>query len=619
MENKPNSSNLGVVVAVRGSVVDIRFDAHLPPIYSLLHAKEAKVAIEVLAQLDAHTVRGIALTPTEGLARGNSVEDTGGELKAPVGKEILSRMFDVFGNAIDRLPAPVNVQWRTVHRSPPPLTQRSTKSEIFETGIKAIDVLVPLERGGKGGLFGGAGVGKTVLLTEMIHNMIEHQKGVSIFCGIGERCREGEELYRDMKAAGVLPNMVMVFGQMNEPPGSRFRVGHAALTMAEYFRDDEHRDVLLLVDNIFRFIQAGMEVSGLLGQMPSRLGYQPTMGTELSGLEERIANTDTGAITSIQAVYVPADDLTDPAAVHTFSHLSTSIVLSRKRASQGLFPAIDLLQSSSKMATPGIVGERHYLLAQEIRRTLAQYEDLKDIISMLGLEQLAPEDRNIVARARRLERFLTQPFFATEQFSGIKGKLVSLKDSLDGCERILRDEFKDYPESALYMIGAIDEAKEKFKPPAAKSDSGAKAASKPDAKPATDSNPDAKPDPKHATDSKPDGKADEKPAADSKPDAKADAKPAPDSKRDAKADGNPGSDSKPDAKPATDSKPDAKPDPKPAADSKPDRKPDVKPAADSKPEAKDSPKAGADSKPGPQAKPTSEPEVAHAATGAHES
>jgi F-type H+-transporting ATPase subunit beta len=464
MENKTRPSNLGAVVSVRGSVVDVRFDAHLPPIYSLLQARDGKIAIEVLSQLDAHRVRGIALTPTEGLARGAPVEDTGGQLKAPVGKGILSRMFDVFGKAIDRQAAPADVQWRNVHRAPPPLARRSTKSEVFETGIKVIDVLAPLERGGKAGLFGGAGVGKTVLLTEMIHNMIERQKGVSVFCGIGERCREGEELYRGMKAAGVLPNMVMVYGQMNEPPGSRFRVGLTALTMAEYFRDDEHRDVLLLIDNIFRFIQAGMEVSGLMGQMPSRLGYQPTMGTELSGVEERIANTDTGAITSIQAVYVPADDLTDPAAVQTFSHLSTSIVLSRKRASQGLYPAIDLLQSSSKMATPGIVGDRHYRLAQEIRRTLAQYEDLKDIIAMLGLEQLAPEDRNVVARARRLERFLTQPFFATEQFSGIKGKMVGLKDSLDGCERILRDEFKDYPESALYMIGAIDEAKAKAKP-----------------------------------------------------------------------------------------------------------------------------------------------------------
>ena len=445
---------------MRGSVVDVRFDQGLPSINSVLHAgADEQIVIEVMAQLDARRVRGIALTATQGLARGMPVRDTGGPLKAPVGKAIISRMFDVFGHAIDRQPAPSDVQWRSVHRAPPPLSDRSTKSEIFETGIKAIDVLVPLERGGKAGLFGGAGVGKTVLLTEMIHNMIGHQKGMSIFCGIGERCREGEELYGDMKQAGVLQNMVMVYGQMNEPPGSRFLVGHAALTMAEYFRDDEHRDVLLLIDNIFRFIQAGMEVSGLLGQMPSRLGYQPTMTTELSGLEERIANTQAGAITSIQAVYVPADDLTDPAAVHVFSHLSASIVLSRKRASEGLYPAMDLLQSSSKMATAGIVGERHYNLAQEIRRTMGEYEALKDIVAMLGLEQLSPEDRNIVARARRLERFMTQPFFTTEQFSGIKGKLVSLKDSLDGCERILRDEFKDYPESALYMIGAIDEAK----------------------------------------------------------------------------------------------------------------------------------------------------------------
>ncbi len=320
-------------------------------------------------------------------------------------------------------------------------------------------MLVPLERGGKAGLFGGAGVGKTVLLTEMIHNMVGHHDGVSIFCGIGERCREGEELYHDMQEAGVLPNMVMMFGQMNEPPGSRFRVGHAALTMAEYFRDDEHRDVLLLMDNIFRFIQAGSEVSGLMGQMPSRLGYQPTLSTELSTLEERIANTDNGAITSIQAVYVPADDFTDPAAVHTFSHLSASIVLSRKRASEGLFPAIDPLKSSSKMATPGIVGERHYQIAQAIRRTLAQYADLKDIIAMLGMEQLSAEDRAVVGRARRLERFLTQPFFTTGQFSGMAGRLVPLATALDGCERILNDEFKDVPESALYMIGGVDEVK----------------------------------------------------------------------------------------------------------------------------------------------------------------
>ena len=458
-------TNVGTVVSVRGSVVDVRFDGKLPPIHSVLRAGDKKeIVIEVLEQRDARHLRGIALTPTQGLARGTEVEDTGGPLRVPVGKAVLSRMFDVFGHTLDRGAPLSGVQWRSVHRASPPLAARSTKSEVFETGIKVIDVLVPLERGGKAGLFGGAGVGKTVLLTEMIHNMIGHQKGISIFCGIGERCREGEELYRDMSAAGVLPNMVMVFGQMNEPPGSRFRVGFAALTMAEYFRDDEHRDVLLLIDNIFRFIQAGMEVSGLMGQMPSRLGYQPTMGTELSGLEERIANTDSGAITSIQAVYVPADDFTDPAAVHAFSHLSASIVLSRKRASEGLFPAIDPLQSSSKMATAGIVGERHYALAQEIRRTLAQYAELKDIIAMLGLEQLSPDDRKVVGRARRLERFLTQPFFTTEQFTGMKGQMVPLKDALDGCERILRDEFKDYPESALYMIGAIGEARKPATP-----------------------------------------------------------------------------------------------------------------------------------------------------------
>jgi F-type H+-transporting ATPase subunit beta len=459
-----DAPNTGVVVSVRGSVVDMRFSGVLPAIYTLLRTgNDQQIAIEVLAQRDAHHLRGIALTPTQGLARGMPVQDTGGPLRAPVGKPILSRMLDVFGNTIDRELALDGVQWRSVHQQPPSLARRSTTSAVFETGIKTIDVLTPLERGGKAGLFGGAGVGKTVLLTELIHNMVGHQEGVSIFCGIGERSREGEELYREMKAAGVLPSMVMIFAQMNEPPGARFRVGHAALTMAEYFRDDEHRDVLLLIDNIFRFIQAGSEVSGLMGQMPSRLGYQPTMGTELSALEERIANTDSGAITSIQAVYVPADDFTDPAAVHTFSHLSASIVLSRKRASEGLFPAIDPLQSSSKMVTPGIVGERHYALAQAIRSTLAQYAELKDIIAMLGLEQLSSEDRKVVARARRLERFLTQPFFTTEQFTNLTGKLVSLEDGLDGCERILNDEFKDLPESALYMIGAVDEAHAKVK------------------------------------------------------------------------------------------------------------------------------------------------------------
>jgi F-type H+-transporting ATPase subunit beta len=462
-------SHRGQISSVRGSIIDVYFGDYLPPIHSeLITGANKQIIIEVLAHQDAQHIRGIALTPTQGLARGMTVEDAGAPLKAPVGKGTLSRMFDVFGQPIDHEGELTDIEWRSVHNEPPSLTERSTQSEIFATGIKVIDVLVPLERGGKAGLFGGAGVGKTVLLTEIIHNMVGKQKGVSIFCGIGERCREGEELYREMKEAGVLPNMVMVFGQMNEPPGSRFRVGHVALTMAEYFRDDEHRDVLLLIDNIFRFIQAGSEISGLMGQMPSRLGYQPTMATELASLEERIANTENGAITSIQAVYVPADDFTDPAAVHTFSHLSASIVLSRQRASEGLFPAIDPLQSNSKMATPGIVGERHYRLAQDVRKTLAQYSELKDIIAMLGLEQLAPADRAVVGRARRLERFLTQPFFTTEQFTGLSGKLVSLEDALDGCERILNDEFKDYPESALYMIGAIDEATVKMKAAAGK-------------------------------------------------------------------------------------------------------------------------------------------------------
>jgi F-type H+-transporting ATPase subunit beta len=452
----------GVVVSVRGSVVDVRFDGPLPPLHSVLRTgPDGRIVIEVLDHPAPHRIRGIALTPTQGLATGEAVTDTGRPLQAPVGRGVLSRMFDVFGNPIDDGAPVADVEWRSIHRSPPPLTRQSTHPEIFITGIKVIDLLAPLERGGKAGLFGGAGVGKTVLLTELIHNMVGHHQGVSIFCGIGERSREGEELYRDMKAAGVLPGMAMVYGQMNEPSGCRFEVGHVALTMAEYFRDDERRDVLLLIDNIYRFIQAGSEVSGLMGRLPSRLGYQPTLSTELSALEERIANTDTGAITSIQAVYVPADDFTDPAAVHTFSHLSTSIVLSRKRAGEGLFPAVDPLQSNSKMCAPGIVGASHHRLAQEARRTLAQYEDLKDIIAMLGLDQLSQEDRATVFRARKLERFLTQPFYTTGDFTGMSGRTVSLNDTLDGCERILRDEFSDLSESAFYMIGAVDEARRK--------------------------------------------------------------------------------------------------------------------------------------------------------------
>ncbi|PKG99595.1 F0F1 ATP synthase subunit beta [Paraglaciecola sp. MB-3u-78] len=459
MQNEDIGTHVGTVISVRGSVVDVKFAKNLPHIHDILYATDKKIVLEVMAQLSINKVRAIALTPTQGLARGMVVKASGSPLAAPIGKNILSRMFDVFGNPIDGGSMPEGVRWKNVHQAPPPLVDRSTSSEIFTTGIKIVDVLAPIERGGKAGLFGGAGVGKTVLLTEMIHNMIGHHKGVSIFCGIGERCREGEELYREMAQAGVLENMVMLFGQMNEPPGSRFRIGHCALTMAEYFRDEEHRDVLLLIDNIFRFIQAGSEVSGLMGQMPSRMGYQPTLGTELSALEERIANTKNGAITSIQAVYVPADDFTDPAAVHTFSHLSASLVLSRKRASEGLYPAVDPLQSNSKMTTASIVGERHFALAHQIKQVFAQYDELKDIIAMLGLEQLSIQDRDIVKRARRLERFFTQPFFTTAQFSSAEGKFVTLEQSLDGCERILKGEFNHYPEKSLYMIGAINEAK----------------------------------------------------------------------------------------------------------------------------------------------------------------
>jgi F-type H+-transporting ATPase subunit beta len=459
-------TNQGVVTSIRGSVVDIRFPpGKVPAIQNLLSTGEnGNIRIEVMTQLNTEVVRGISLTPTQGLARGATVIDTNAPLMVPVGKQLLGRVYNVFGETIDEGPPADMSALRPVHGTRIPLSQQSTVSKIFETGIKAVDVLCPLERGGKAGLFGGAGVGKTVLLMEMIHNMVGQHEGISLFCGIGERCREGEELYREMQDAGVLGNTVMVFGQMNEPPGARFRVGHTGLTMAEYFRDDERQDVLLLIDNIFRFIQAGQEVSGLMGLLPSRLGYQPTLASDLAKLEERICNTTTGAITSIQAVYVPADDFTDPSASHTFSHLTATIVLSRKRTSEGFYPAVDILQSNSKMLMPTIAGERHYRIAQEIRRNLTIYEELKDIIAMLGINELSREDQKTVFRARRLERFFTQPFHVTEQFIGKEGRVVPLEAALNGCERILNDEFADYPESALYMIGTVDEAKKKEEP-----------------------------------------------------------------------------------------------------------------------------------------------------------
>ncbi len=448
----------GRIAAIRGGVVDVAFDGPVPKVHDLLRAGD--VALEVAALIGDGLVRAMAMAPVRGLGLGMTVRATGSPIMVPVGDEVLGRMLDVFGAPIDGLPAPEAADRRSIHRAPPKLSERVLHTQILETGIKAIDLLSPIERGGKTGLFGGAGVGKTVLITELINNTVQHYKGVSLFCGIGERSREAEELYREMGEAGVRDKTVMLFGQMNEAPGVRFRVGNTALTMAEYFRDDKGQDVLLLIDNIFRFVQAGSEVSGLLGRMPSRVGYQPTLATELATLEERITSTDQGAITSIQAVYVPADDFTDPAAAHIFSHLSASVVLSRKRASEGLYPAVDPLASASVMLTPSVVGQRHYDIARAVRRTLAEYEELRDIIAMLGLEELSSADRATVARARRLERFLTQPFFTTESFSNTKGKLVPIADTLDGCETILCQTEFDHPESAYYMIGALSDLAE---------------------------------------------------------------------------------------------------------------------------------------------------------------
>ncbi|HCU08276.1 MAG TPA: F0F1 ATP synthase subunit beta [Clostridiales bacterium] len=453
----------GYIKSIRGSIIDVVFERQLPSLNNkLVTGEDDRVVLEVASYIDDATISSIALTSTGGLSRGDIVTDTGGPIQVPVGKDILGKMFDVFGNTLNGEDV-TGIETRSIHQKPVPFSQRSTTNEIFITGIKAIDVLTPLARGEKAGLFGGAGVGKTVLITELINNTAKKTKGYSVFCGIGERSREAEELYREVKEAKVLENAVLIFAQMNEPPGARFRVGHASLTMAEYFRDEEKKDVLLLIDNVFRFIQAGSEVSGLTGKMPSRVGYQPTLASELAELEERISSTESGAITSIQAVYVPADDFTDPSATHTFSHLSASVVLSRKRASQGLYPAIDPLNSSSKMLNAAIVGKRHYALAREIKKTLATYEELKDIIAMLGIEELSVENRNVVYRARKLERFLTQPFFTTAEITGGEGRLVELEDALDGCERILNDEFAEYEENDLYMIGNIGEAVERKK------------------------------------------------------------------------------------------------------------------------------------------------------------
>jgi F-type H+-transporting ATPase subunit beta len=455
---RQNDRLAGRIVAIRGSVVDIHCAEYKPPIDRLLAAgPHGDILIEVASVIGPHRVRGLVLNSGARLALGMAVTDSGASLQVPVGRELLGRVLRITGEPIDRGPPLEGLAHWPIHRPPIPLSKRTAVTDMFETGIKAIDLLAPLERGGNAGLFGGAGVGKTVLITEMIHNMVEAYEGVSLFCGVGERCREAEELYRAMQDAGVMDRSILVFGQMNEAPAVRFRVAHAALTLAEYFRDEVGQDVLLLIDNIFRFVQAGAEVSGLLGRIPSRMGYQPTLATELAELEERICSTPSASMTSIQAVYIPADDFTDPAATHTFGHLSASIVLSRKRASQGLYPAVDPLRSASSLLSPAGVSERHYHVAREVRRVLAEYEELKDIIAMLGLEELSDRDRATVAQARRLERFMTQPFFTTERFTGQEGRLVPLEGTLAGCERILSGELHMHGERDFYMIGSLDD------------------------------------------------------------------------------------------------------------------------------------------------------------------
>ncbi|MHC4597530.1 MAG: F0F1 ATP synthase subunit beta [Planctomycetota bacterium] len=455
----PGETGTGRVVAVRSSVVDARFAGGLPAVHEALHLTSGKVAglvLEVHSHLSPDTVRAVAMGPTAALKRGDRVAATGAPLSVPVGEACLGRLFDPLGRPLDGLGAVEEDDTWSIHRAPPDMVRQRVEREPFVTGIKIIDLLMPLPRGGKAGLFGGAGVGKTVLLMELIHSTAAKYGGWSVFIGVGERSREGNDLYREMRESGVLENTVLVFGQMNEPPGARFRVALAGMTMAEYFRDRSGRDVLLMIDNIFRFVQAGNEVSALLGRLPSRVGYQPTLATELGSLEERIATTSRGAITSIQAVYVPADDLTDPAVANTFNHLDASIVLSRDMAAQGLYPAVDPLESNSILLDPAVLGERHYRLAQEVRRTLATYRDLKDIIAMLGLEELSTEDQLTVRRARRLQRFLTQPFFVTKEFTGIEGAFVPPEKTLDACERILGGEFDAVPEGDLYLKGGLE-------------------------------------------------------------------------------------------------------------------------------------------------------------------
>ncbi len=450
----------GWIVAVRGPVVDVAFPrGHLPPLRQALVVprEEKDLVLEVAQHLGDSTVRTIAMDSTDGLRRGDRVLDTGGPITVPVGPETLGRMFDLVGNPIDNLPPPPVTKRYPIHRDPPPLEEISVEDEILETGIKVIDLMAPIPKGGKVGLFGGAGVGKTVLIMELIRAIAYEHKGYSVFAGVGERSREGNELYLEMKRAGVLPNTVLVYGQMNEPPGARFRVGLAGVTMAEYFRDEEGKDVLLFIDNIFRFAQAGSEVSALLGRMPSEVGYQPTLATDIAELQERIVSTRRGSITSVQAIYVPADDFTDPAPATVFAHLDATIVLTRELAEKGIYPAVDPLQSDSRLMDPRIISRDHYEVAQKTRAILQRYQDLQDIIAIMGMEELSEEDQTTVMRARKIQRFMAQPFHVAEHFTGRKGAYVPLEETIRGFKMIVEGELDDVPEPAFYMVGTIDE------------------------------------------------------------------------------------------------------------------------------------------------------------------
>jgi F-type H+-transporting ATPase subunit beta len=459
--------NVGKVAQVIGPVVDVSFETRIPDLYSALRIQDARRGIDLTTEVAIHLgnnlVRSIALGSTDGLVRGMPVEDSGSPVKIPVGRGTLGRLLDMQGRPIDRLGPVDAADHFPIHRQPPPLADQRPTPEIFETGLKVIDLLVPFIKGGKIGLFGGAGVGKTVLVQEMIRNIAVEHSGVSVFAGVGERTREGNDLWLEMKESGVIKNTVLIFGQMNEPPGTRLRVGLTGVTAAEYFRDVEGQDVLLFIDNVFRFVQAGSEVSALLGRIPSAVGYQPTLAKEMAALQERITSTKRGSITSVQAVYVPADDITDPAPATTFAHLDASVVLERRIAELGIYPAVDPLRSTSRALEPGLVGEEHYRVAREVQRILQRYQDLQDIIAILGMEELSDEDKQVVARARRLQRFLSQPFFVAQQFTGTPGAYVKVKDTVRAFTEIVEGKHDSLPEQAFYLVGTIEDAIEKAK------------------------------------------------------------------------------------------------------------------------------------------------------------